>query len=166
MSPVDYDSLAADRGEGVPEDGSHIARLERAVVRETSSGTRMITEWSADGLYWECWSQLEGQGLKFAQEIIDGLGIDRSELAARARAGNEDALADELSYREGSTYTVTTKSRQVNGRWFTDVYDVEAVQGVQQTLGADVPIDVSDMSPAAAAPQGALAGFDDDDIPF
>jgi len=151
--PVDYEAL---RGTGsasaaVPDDGAHTARLDRAALVELDSGSRLVTEWSADGLAWTSWNRFDEKGMQYTQGLLDGLGVDRSTLT------DDDALEAALSTVQGTTYLVTTKSQEgrLGDRWFTTTYvDARAV------ADPDLVADTSDLPDA----QEALAV--EGDVPF
>jgi len=164
--PIDF---AALRGEddaataGVPTDGDHAARLERAVLHDGDRGTQLITEWSDErNLMWTSWNRFDGQGLKYTQELLDGLGVDRQSVMDDAQ------LAQELAAVEGRHYRVRTQSKQGrNGdRWFTNTY----VDGPAVPVEPDVPVDTRGLpaeSPAVTtADYAAQDLFGDEDIPF
>lgn len=166
MSPVDYDALAGNAGSGVPADGTHTARLERAALLETDNGSRLITEWSANGTWWESWNRFDGRGMSFTQDLLDGLGVDRSKVT------NDDEMGDELSHAEGDTYRVRTESKRGSqgDRWFTSTYIEARVEGgtpppPRPEPESDAPADTAGLpAPGASAPANDL--FGDDDIPF
>jgi hypothetical protein len=158
--PVDFDALRSETGSGVPDDGLHTARLERAAVIETDRGSRLITEWSDENnLMWTSWNRFDASGLKFTQDLLDGLGVNRSQIT-------EDNFSDELAQMEGGTYQVRTDSKQgkQGDRWFTSTYIEQAIAGRQQTL-ADIPADSAGLPERDAAPAGTDL-FADDDVPF
>lgn len=129
--PVDYEALRSGASTGVPEDGAHTARLERARLYEGEKGSQLITEWSESGLWWTSWNRFDGQGMPFTQALLDGLGVDRSTLT------DDDAFEDALAQAQGALYLVTTSAKQGNqgDRWFINTYvDGKAVP-VQSELG-------------------------------
>lgn len=160
--PVDFEALRGEKSAGgVPDDGLHTARLERAALVETDRGSRLITEWSDENnLMWTSWNRFDASGMAFTQELLDGLGINRKQVT-------EDNFADELASVEGSTYQVRTESKQGSqgDRWFTSTYIEQTIAGRQQTL-ADMPADTRGLPERDAAPNGAGDLFGDDDIPF
>lgn len=165
--PIDYRQLKETRGTDVPPDGERTARLERGKLVETKYGsTRLVTEWSAGDLWWQSWNQFDGQGLAFTQDLLDGLGVDRSKLT------DDDQLTAELAAAEGHKYRVKTKSNRGSqgDRWFTSTYIQSTVSVLRTGLlsGAvpkddpDIPFDTNDF----VEPPKTGGLFDDDDIPF
>jgi hypothetical protein len=170
MSPsVDYDRLRGEGGDVAdhPPDGLHVARLERAVLQDTKRGMQVLTEWSdPNNLMWTSWNRFDADqfGMPKTQKLLDGLGVDRSQLT------DDDALSQALADVEGGTYQVRTESRQGNqgDKWFTDTFIEQPIVGRQQSL-TDIPADTTGLR--EPAPQGGKAksgasDFDDDDIPF
>ena len=150
---VDYEALRAGVSSGVPDNGAHTARLERAKLWEGDSGSKLITEWSEDGLFWTSWNQFEGQGMQYTQELLDGLGVDRSTIT------NDDEFEAALNEVEGILYLVHTDAKQGNqgDRWFINTY----VDGRAVPTQPDLLTDTEDL-PAVGSPAGAQ----DDDVPF
>jgi hypothetical protein len=159
---IDYAALASRSG-GVPEDGLHTARLDRAHLHNSDKGSQLITEWQEVGVdvpcFWTSWNRFDSSGLTFTQDFLDGLGVDRSTIT------DDDEFTDALIAVEHRVYEVTTKSNRGRDgdRWFTSTYvegpgDTPRDAPAQQVL-TDVPIDASDMTtPPTIA--------DDGDIPF
>lgn len=167
MSPIDFDKLRGDvpAGDEPPEDGDHVARLERAVVVDTKRGEQVITEWSNEAnVMWTSWNRFDATGLPYTQELLDGLGIDRSKVT-------EETLSDELARCEGATYQVTTSATKGSqgDRWFINTYVNQAVSASQRVASdaPDVPADANGLpEPDAGAAMASKDLFGDDDIPF
>lgn len=149
---VDYDALRGATNTGVPDNGPHTARLERAALIETDKGSNLVTEWSEDGLWWTSWNRFDGQGLPYTQALLDALEVDRSKLT------NDDELTDALSAAEGLLYLVHTDSKQGSrgDRWFINTH----VDGRAAPVQTDLPIDTEGL-PALDG-----SGGEDDDAPF
>ena len=139
----------------MPDDGPHTALLEKAKLYEDDKGPAVITEWSADGLWWESWNRFAGKGLSFTLELLDGLGADRSKIADRA---DDDYTNEVLTGLQGITYLVTTKSREWEGRWYVNTY----VDGPAVPTQTDLPIDTEGLP----AVDGSGGNGDDGDVPF
>jgi hypothetical protein len=137
----------------VPDDGPHTARLERAKLIETANGTRLVTEWSENGVWWTSWNRFDEQGMQWTQGLLDGLGVDREKIADRA---DDDYTNEQLAGVVGVTYSVTCKSQQgrQGDRWFTTTYVDGPAVPLQSELGEE-PVTV----PAAQ-------DDDTDDVPF
>jgi hypothetical protein len=171
MSSIDFDALKGASTRGVPEDGLHIARLERISFYEGDKGTQLITEWSNEAnVTWTSWNRFDETGLSFTQELLDGLGVDRSKW-------NPDEFQDEVEKAVGGTYQVRTDSRRgrQGDKWFTNTYIEQAIAGRQERMATgsgaaprqpepDVPIDTQGLPERGNAPDADL--FGDDDIPF
>ena len=158
---IDYEALRGDSAGGVvPDDGTHTARLERAVLRDTANGERLITDWSSEECsLWTSWNRFDPQGLPYTQQLLDGLGIDRKKITA------DDELSEALERVEGATFQVRTESRQGSqgDRWFTSTYIEQVIAGRQEQL-SDIPADTAGLPERDAAPDsGDLFG---DDTPF
>jgi len=153
MSPVDYEALRGGVTTGVPDNGAHTARLERAALIETDKGSNLVTEWSEDGLWWTSWNRFDGQGLPFTQQLLDSLGVDRSTIT------DDDELEQALSQAQGVLYLVHTDSKQGSkgDRWFINTY----VDGRAVPTQDELPVDTEGL-PDVDGP-GAPA---ETDVPF
>jgi hypothetical protein len=151
-----------------PADGTYTARLERAERRDASGMEKLVTEWSAgEGLWWSSWRDLElnprfPQGLQLALELLDGLGVDRSQIT------DDDAVLDQmLSLAEGNYYEVRTESREYGGRTFIDTYiESRIVDDELGTLTQGLPEATNLQARAAAQRNAKAAKLDDDKPPF
>jgi hypothetical protein len=161
--PIDFEALRGEKElSGVPDDGIHTARLERAVLKETDKGDRVITEWSSDRCpHWASWNRFDEQGLPYTQQLLDGLGIDRKVMTS------DDELSQALEKIEGGTYQVRTESRKGSqgDRWFTSTYIEQAIAGRQETLD-ELAADTRGLPERDAAPAAAGDIFGDDSVPF
>lgn len=165
MSSIDFSTLRGERANttGVPEDGLHTARLERAVLQDTAKGPRLITEWSDENnLMWTSWNRFTADqyGMPKTQELLDGLGVDRSKLT-------DENFGDELATVEGGTYQVRTTSQQGSqgDRWFTETTIEQPIAGRQQEL-SDIPADTTGLPEPKPPPKPAAGDDLFDDIPF
>jgi hypothetical protein len=147
----------------------HDAYLMRARL-QTGSRDFIVTEWQVGGFYWESLNGFEGARMRFTQDLLDGLGIDRRTLT------DDDRLEAALAACQGSRYRVRVER---NGSFVNTYVEGDAMQA---QLG-DIPADTSGLPPvsagpaqAAPPPQMALTGAgnapppaaddDLDDIPF
>lgn len=130
---VDYEALRGGVTTGVPENGSHTARLERAKLWEGDRGSQLITEWSENGLWWTSWNRFDAQGMQFTQELLDGLGIDRSKIT------DDDEFEAALNEVEGILYLVRTTAKEgsQSGKWFINTY----CDGPAVPEQMDMPVD-------------------------
>lgn len=152
----DYEALRGETG-GLPPDGVHDAYLDGARLVDTRNGEMLVTDWRtvSDPLYcWSTWFGFEGQRLRFTQDFLDDLGVDRAHIT------DDDALNGALYARIGLVYTVRTSRWGSNGGGGVNV-EVEgqgaSTESQQETL--DLPHDPVEAEPVSA-------GADDDDIPF
>jgi hypothetical protein len=176
---VNYDALRGGRATtGTPDDGLHLARLERASVVESKGEPKLITEWYEEqtGAWWKSWDNLEEHSNFFtrALDLLTGLGID---LAALDPSRNP--LEDALIACEGRHYEVRTEARHVAG------YDQPFVNTFVEATVDDAPAQASRAAALAPAttrpaqqqqltdvpvnPAGDFeppAELTDDDIPF
>ena len=160
MTTIDYEALRGASG-GEPLDGIHTAYLVRAELVETAKGPALVTEWQTQRdprYYWTTWFGFDGNRLRFTQEFLDSLGVDRSHIT-------DDELFEQALYNAvGREYQVRTNA---GATWVnTYVLDDAAVQ-----QATDAPIDTSDLpAPSSSTPSagvGVQASLDDDDdIPF
>lgn len=155
MSPVDYDALREGVSTGVPDNGTHTARLERAALIETDKGSNLITEWSEDGLWWTSWNRFDAQGMSYTQELLDALGVDRSKIT------NDDEFEEALSHPVGHLWLVRTDAKQGSrgDKWFINTY----VDGRAVPTQTDLPIDTEGLPPVVDA---SADDQDDADVPF
>jgi hypothetical protein len=135
-SNIDYDALRGGAG-GDPPDGTHEAQLVRAKLVDTEKGTRLVTEWQTTGAtpyYWATWFGFDGARLGFAQEFLDAIGADRSQIT------DDEAFEAALEGLAYQTYVVRTAawSGGVN-TYITEARDV----------APDVPI--AEVEPVAVA---------------
>jgi hypothetical protein len=151
---IDFDKLRGETAaEEIPADGTHTARLERCVI-VTSNRTGdelLVTEWSDEqNVMWTSFNRFDSSGMSFTQELLDGLGVDRSKLT-------DENLGDELAQAEGGTYQVrTTSTKGSQGdRWFINTYVDQVIAGRQKTLDEDIPADTTGLPERDAAPAGA-----------
>jgi hypothetical protein len=154
MSDIDYDALRGGDG-GLPEDGLHRAYLARAALAETSRGSMLVTEWQTTTnppSYWQTWFGFNGQRLRFTQELLDALGIDRGKLM------DDDALQAALDSVQGTVYQIRTE------RWGDSGVNTYVLDSTAQAQLTDVPIETEDLPVAGVAASAAAA--EDDDIPF
>jgi hypothetical protein len=164
MSTIDYNELrSGGEGDGVPDDGSHVARLVSARVYDNASGAQLVTKWLelATSIQWSTREDFSANGMPFIKRMLDGLGINRAALNEQT-----NPLPYALTAVEGQLFEVTTQAKRGNNRWFVNTYVEGAATGpppapapVQQELGTDVPVPASEWR--AADPVD-----DDDDIPF
>ena len=157
MSNINYAQLAGGGGT-TPPDGLHDAYLMRARL-QSGAQDFIVTEWQSGSFYWETLYGFTANRIRFAQDALDGLGIDRS------KTMDDDALEAALYRVQGSQFQVRT---EVNGN-FVNTY----IEGPAQASFDDMPADTSglpDVSPPPA--QEVLVGSppsgepEDDDIPF
>ena len=163
MTTIDYDQLRGESG-GDPPDGMHSAYLARAALVSTRNGDKLVTEWQTTDPphYWSTWFGFDGQQMKFTQEFLDSLGVDRPSVT------NDDALEAALNECIGTVYTVRTEA----GAAWVNTYVEDTVEAAQ----TDLPIDTADLPPSppppgAPTPAGVGVGAQDqlpadDDIPF
>ena len=177
--PIDFDALRGEGGEPeLPEDGDHVAVLERAAIVDTRNGERLVTEWRdavVGQITWQSWNRFDTTGMSYTRELMIGLGVDLSAVT------DTDALEQGLYERVNGMYSVRTTSQMGSGgdRIFITTYVNGAVNGAQQTLATDVPIDTEGLPPVRPAPPRAPAqtaapaaapaaqpGWKDDKPPF
>lgn len=149
---IDYEALRGGVVTGVPDNGSHTARLERAKLWEGDKGSQLITEWSNDkNVMWTSWNRFDANGLPYTQDLLDGLGIDRSKIT------DDDKLEAALNEAEGRMYSVRTDSKQGSqgDRWFINTY----VDGPAVAEQPELPVDAEGLpKPGAAAVAGEQFG--------
>jgi hypothetical protein len=161
VSSINYAQLAGG-GNVTPPDGLHNAYLMRARL-QTGAQDFLVTEWQAGTFYWETLYGFTANRIRFAQDALDGLGIDRSKIT------NDDALEDALYRVQGGQFQVRT---EVNGN-FVNTY----VEGPVSARFEDMPADTSGLPDVSAPPAQpaqaplpvgapAAAEDDEDDIPF
>jgi hypothetical protein len=146
---IDYEALRPGAKAGMPEDGSYTARLEKATLNDYD---QLVTEWSADELWWESRNRFEGQSLQFTNEFLDGLGVDRSLIADMA---DDDHFRRMLAEVQGNSYHVRVVVNHGQSRTFYNTYVDGPVVSPQSELGED-PVAV----------EAAAGGGQDDDVPF
>ena len=73
---INYAALQGGGG-GVPPDGTYTAHLVAARLLDISGG-RLVTEWQAGEYSWESWNRFDTTGMRWTQDFLDGLGVDRS----------------------------------------------------------------------------------------
>jgi hypothetical protein len=144
--PIDYDVLSGERDLSAPPDGYCDAHLEHAKLVEGSSGDLLITEWSDGEHYWTSFNGFSGNRLRFTQELLDGLGVDRKAVTS------DEELEAELDRVTGGRFRVKTDSKEGQNGVFVNTY----VEG----KAAEVPIAEVDQTEAVP-----VTG-DDDDVPF
>lgn len=160
MSPIDFDALRGETG-GDPPDGMHSAYLARASLVSTRNGDKLVTEWQTSDppYYWTTWFGFDGQQMKFTQEFLDSLGVDRAQIT------DDEALEESLNELVGTVFSVRTDA----GAAWVNTYVEEATPTAQTSLD-DVPIDTGELPTAAPATVAASADTSDDeadrDIPF
>lgn len=150
MSDIDYNALRGAIG-GDPPDGTHQAYLARAALVDTSSGTKLVSEWQVTGMtpyYWASWHGFAPTRMNVTQEYLDALGVDRSKIT------DDDAFTDELLRITGKTYTVRTSAWSGGVNTYVEETSIPA-----QAELTDIPVDAE---PVAV---GVAVG-DEDDIPF
>jgi hypothetical protein len=176
---VNYGALRGGRAtSGTPDDGLHLARLERASIVESKGVPKLVTEWHDEqtGAWWKSWDTLDEHSNFFTRslDLLTGLGIDLATLDP-----SRNPLEDALINCEGRHYEVRTEARHVAGydQPFVNTFveatvdDVPATQAsraaapapattppAQQQSLTDVPVDQGDYEPPAE--------LTDDDIPF
>lgn len=155
---IDYEALRGTAA-GPPDNGSYDARLERAALVETRNGEQLVTEWTCPEGAWTSWNRFDATGLPFAQELLDGLAVDRTKLT------DDYALESELYRVTGQTYrVVVSNSKGSQGdRVFTNT---KVIGPAAQTT--DVPGDLQGLQGRGGDPQRPLDGQkqDEEDIPF
>lgn len=132
--PINFAEL---RGETVqPDDGDHVAWLDRAALVTTGSGDeRIVSEWrdaEDPNVIWTSWNGFSGQAMGFARDFLMGLGIDLSAV------NDTTQLEDGLHFATGHPYNVKVQGRQVNGRVFINTYVTARATSVQQALNTKV----------------------------
>ena len=128
--PINFAEL---KGETVlPDDGDHVAWLDRAALVTTGSGDeRLVTEWhdaQDPNTVWTSWNGFAGQGMGFTRDFLVGLGVDLSAV------NDTDELDNALQRTVGHPYNVRIQGRQVNDRVFINTYVTSRAQSVQQAL--------------------------------
>jgi hypothetical protein len=166
---INYDQLnTGEENVKLPDDGAHVAVLDRASLVDTRSGEQIVTEWR-DAKDWTCqwqsWNRFEGAGFPFTRELLIGLGVP---LGKNAPDGvplimDDDSLRREISIAVGGMFDVKTTSRQGDGRVFVNTY-VNGLRtgGVQLTVDdmtrgnirdePDVPIDTRGLPEPSSGP--------------
>jgi hypothetical protein len=160
MTTIDYDALRGASG-GEPLDGIHTAYLMRAELVETAKGPALVSEWQTmrePRYYWTTWFGFEGTRLKFTQEFLDSLGVDRAHIT------DDELFENALRGVVGTEYQVRTEA---GGSW-VNTYVIDKAE-VQRSM--DAPIDTSGLPQqtemVGREPVAAGIGVpDDDDIPF
>ena len=165
MTTIDYDQLRGEVG-GDPPDGMHSAYLARAALLSTRNGDKLITEWQTSDppYYWNTWFGFDGQQMKFTQDFLDSIGVDRASIT------DDESLEDALGQCVGEVYSVRTEA----GAAWVNTYVEEATPTAQTSLD-DVPLATEGLptaapATAAAEPVAVAAATSDDDadrdIPF
>jgi hypothetical protein len=158
MSPIDYNLLRPDAEQSAdPPDGVHDAILQRAAIASTRNGEAIVTEWTADPHYWwTAWYGFDPGRIKFTNEWLDAVGLDRGAIAT---AKSDDAFQAMLDGISGDRFRLKIE-RSKSG--FLNTYVLASLSSRQQSLmdtEPDVPID-------APAPVTVPSDDDEDDIPF
>ena len=145
-------------GAAIPPNGEHTVYLERAVVRDTFKGERLVTEWKSTGTpgaafySWSTWFAFEPEAdaFDFTLAFLEELGIDPETLDA------DYVFEREIGARIGLLYEVKTRTWGDNN----DQVNVSVLGEAQarQAQLADVPIEPVTVPRAEPV--------DDDDIPF
>lgn len=155
--PIDFDVLRGTGAPATPDDGDHVAWLERAAIVETQNGERLVTEWrdTADkSVQWTSWNRFDTTGMSYTRDLLLGLGVDLSTV------NDTVDLSDGLIAKVGLTWRVTTKSQM--GSQGDRVFVTTYVNGRDTPVEPDVPIDTRGLAEPAAAPAPAV----DDAPPF
>lgn len=153
--PIDYAALQGD-GAGTPDDGDHIALLERAVIVDTQNGERLVTEWRAptDKAAWQSWNRFDVSGMSWTRDLLIGLGVDLKVVT------DDDAMSDALNRVVNRYWRVHTTSQ--TGSQGDRVFVTTYVNGPAGPVEPDVPIDTRDLpEPTAPAPAAPGAQFGD-----
>jgi hypothetical protein len=153
--PIDYEALRGGVTTGVPDNGSHTARLERAARLELDKGPSLVTEWSENGLWWTSWNRFNAQAMPYTQQLLDGLGVDRSTLM------DDDKFDAALAEVQGMLYLVHTDAKQGDkgDMWFINTY----VDGRAVPAQIDMPVDTKDLP---VLDESADSVDDEEDLPF
>ena len=163
--PINYEALrTGSLNVENPDDGQHTARLERAALVSTSNGERLVTEWidMQGPAQWTSWNRFDEMGLSYTNELLDGLGVDRTILT------DDDSFTAELDRVTGTVYDIRTASQlgsRGDGRVFVTTYVNGRNEGVQEALDVDVPVDRSDLQPPGGSAASKVS-HNTDDIPF
>lgn len=158
--PVDYDALRGDGSVNTPDDGEHIALLERAALVETGKGDNVVTEWKApsEKASWQSWNRFDPSGMPYTRDLLVALGVNLSTLT------DDDGLQAELDKCVNRYWRVNTTSRMGNqgDRVFITTY----VNGPTGPPQPDVPIDSEGLPDAPPLPVPAAGSQFGDKSPF
>jgi hypothetical protein len=170
--PINYDQLNTGEADvQTPDDGAHVAILDRASLVDTRSGEQVVTEWRDAKDYtvqWQSWNRFEGAGFPYTRDLLVGLGVP---LGKNAPDGtplimDDDGLRREIAIAQGGMFNVRTVSRQGDGRVFVNTYvDGLTMGGVQLDISSnvealnqsariepDVPIDTDGLPEPSSGP--------------
>lgn len=148
-SDIDYGLLRSNDG-GEPPEGMHEPYLARAALVETDKGTLLVSEWQVPGsYYWTAWHGFAPDRIRFTQEYLDGLGVDRSTIT------DDEEFERALSEVIGTVFRVRTE-RSKGG--YLNTY-------VEAAAEPDIPLpDFEEGQPAGVG--AGVQQASDDDIPF
>jgi hypothetical protein len=173
VSSINYGKLGGNPDETLPPEGLHDAYLIAARL-QTGSQDFIVTEWQSGLFYWETLFGFTGGRIRFTQDALDGLGINRAKIT------DDDALSAALDDVRGSQFRVRVER---NGNFVNTYIEGDVLgQAALASLG-DAPIDTAGLPDVSAPPQTAApppqmaltgsgaspptAADDDlDDIPF
>lgn len=157
--PIDFDALWGSGDVQTPDDGEHIALLERAALVDTKKGEQLVTEWRAptEKAAWQSWNRFDTSGMSYTRDLLLALGV------SPRSAMDDDALASELDRCVNQWWRVTTTSQM--GSQGDRVFVTTYVNGKAGPVEPDVPIDTEGLpEPTVAASEpgaqfGAAAPF-------
>jgi hypothetical protein len=180
--PIDYGALRGEVGTpDIPDDGDHIAYLDRAALVDTANGERLVTEWRdvfKPLIQWTSWNRFDSTGMSYTRDLLAGLGVDLSTVT------EDDELIRELSVAQGGAYRVRTTSQMGSrgDRVFISTYVDGTAKGndlqPELPMEGDVPIDTSGLPEPStnaewmgdesqpAAPAEVPVPWEDDTPPF
>jgi hypothetical protein len=163
-SDINYDLLGAEPGRepSEPPEGTHQATLVVAKVVETSKGTALVTEWSAEegSYYWTTWFGFASNRIAITNELLDGIGVGRASIVrGETQEQRDEELTRQLWAATNKAYTVevTRWSGGVNTKVSSPL---EPDVSIDQTAMWEKPIGSSGVIPVPAGHS------EDDDLPF
>ena len=156
--PINFDQLnTGELDVKTPDDGNHVAILDRASLVSTRSGEQIVTEWRDAKDYtvqWQSWNRFEGNGFPYTRDLLIGLGVP---LGKELPDGtpiimDDDGLRREVEIAVGGMFNIRTQSRQGDGRVFVNTYvDGLTAGGVQLDINSNVIPGQLDINSNAAA---------------